>query len=100
MDHHQLCHGSFKAIPVLDAVAVEPAYGYSALHYQYNEMFNHMGVIPRALAKKMTQWKEDLYFAVQFACQKLSKYYTEVTSTMGMHQSSTCHWRLWEVTIF
>jgi hypothetical protein len=26
-----------------------------------------------ALAKKMTQWKEDLFFAVKFAQQKLSK---------------------------
>jgi len=37
-----------------------------------------------ALAKNKTQWKEDLYIAVQFACQKLSKYYADVTPTTGM----------------
>jgi len=47
-------------------------------------MFDHMDGILRALAKKKTQWKEDLYFAVKFARQKLSKYYAEVTPTMGM----------------
>jgi hypothetical protein len=38
----------------------------------------------RALAKKKTQWKEDLFFAVKFTWQKLSKYYTKVTPTTGM----------------
>jgi len=38
----------------------------------------------RPLSKKKTQWKEDLYFAVKFAWQKLSKYYTTVTPTTGM----------------
>jgi hypothetical protein len=38
----------------------------------------------QALAKKKTQWKEDLYFAMKLAWQKLSKYYTEVTPTTGM----------------
>jgi len=37
------------------------------------------------LAKKKTQWKEDLYFAVKFAWQKLSKNYSEVTPTTGLH---------------
>jgi hypothetical protein len=36
------------------------------------------------LAKKKTPWKEDLFFAVKLARQKLSKYYTEVTPTTGM----------------
>jgi hypothetical protein len=36
------------------------------------------------LAKKKTQWKKDLFFAVKCAQQKLSKYYTEVTPTTGM----------------
>jgi len=36
------------------------------------------------LAKKKTEWKQDLFFAVKFAQQKLCKYYTEVTPTMGM----------------
>jgi len=32
-------------------------------------------------ANKRTQWKEDLFCAVQLARQKLSKYYAEVTPT-------------------
>jgi len=50
----------------------------------YNDMFDHMDGVLRALAKKKTQWKEDLYFTVKFARQKLSKYYAEVTATTGM----------------
>jgi len=50
----------------------------------YNDMFDHMVGVMRALAKMKTQWKEDLYFAVKFARQKLAKYYTEVTPTTGM----------------
>jgi len=50
----------------------------------YNNMFDHMDSMMRALAKKKTQWKEDLFFAVILARHKLSKYYTEVTPTMGM----------------
>jgi len=47
-------------------------------------MFNHMDGVMRALAKKKTQWKEDLFFAVKLARQKLSIYYAKVTPTMGM----------------
>jgi len=50
----------------------------------YNDMFDHMDGVMRALAKIKTQWKEDLFFAVKCAQQKLSKYYTEVTPTTGM----------------
>jgi len=50
----------------------------------YNDMFDHMDGVMRALAKKKTQWKEDLFFAVKLAWQKLSKYYAEVTPTTGM----------------
>jgi len=50
----------------------------------YNDMFDHMDGVMRALAKKKTQWKEDLFFAVKLAQQKLSEYYTEVTPTTGM----------------
>jgi len=50
----------------------------------YNDMFDHMDGVIWALAKKMTPWKEDLLFAVKLARPKLSKYYTEVTTTMGM----------------
>jgi len=44
----------------------------------YNDMFDHMDGVMRALAKKMTQCKEDLYLAVKVARQMLSKYYSEV----------------------
>jgi len=47
-------------------------------------MFDHMDGVMRALAKKKTQWKEDLIFAVKLARQKLSKSYPEVTPTTGM----------------
>ena len=50
----------------------------------YNDMFDHMDGVMRALAKKKTPWKEDLFFAVKLARQKLSKYYAEVTPTTGM----------------
>jgi hypothetical protein len=43
-----------------------------------------MNGMMRALAKKKTQWNEDLFFAVKLARQKLSKCYAEVTPTMGM----------------
>jgi hypothetical protein len=36
-------------------------------------MFDHLDGMMRALVKKMTQWKEDLFFAVKFGQQKLSK---------------------------
>jgi len=47
-------------------------------------MVNLMDGIMRALAKKNTQWKEDLYFATKVVRQKLSKYYAEVTRTTGL----------------
>jgi len=50
----------------------------------YNDMFNHMDGIMRALAKKKTQWKEELYFTGMFERQKLSKYYSEVTPSTGL----------------
>jgi len=46
--------------------------------------FNHIDVAMRALGKKNTQWKEDLYIAVKLVRHKLVKYYAEVTSTAGM----------------
>jgi len=49
-----------------------------------NDMFDHMDGVMRALAKKKTQWKEDLFIAVKCAWQNLSKYDTEVTPTTGM----------------
>jgi hypothetical protein len=50
----------------------------------YNDMFDHMDGVMRALAKKKTAWKEDMFFAVKLAGQNLSKYYAEVTPTTGM----------------
>jgi len=45
----------------------------------YNDMFDHIDCVKHALARKNTQWKEDLYFAVKSARQKLSKYSAAVT---------------------
>jgi len=50
----------------------------------YSDMFDHMDGVMQTLAKKMTQWKEDIFFAVKCAQQRLSKYYTELTPTTGM----------------
>jgi hypothetical protein len=50
----------------------------------YNDMFDHMDGVMRALDKQKTQWQEALFFAVKLARQKLSKYYAEDTPTTGM----------------
>jgi hypothetical protein len=50
----------------------------------YNDMFDHMDSMMRALAKMKTQWMEDLFFAVKFARQKQCKYYTDLTPMTGM----------------
>jgi len=50
----------------------------------HNDMLDHLDGVMRALAKKKTQWKEDLFFAVKCEQQKLSKYYTELTPTTVM----------------
>ena len=50
----------------------------------YNDMFDHMDGVMWALARKKTEWNEDMFFAVKLARQKLSKYYAEVTPTTGM----------------
>jgi hypothetical protein len=47
-------------------------------------MFDHMDCVMRGLANKKTEWKEDMFFTVKLAGQKLSKYYAEVTPTTGM----------------
>jgi len=47
-------------------------------------MFDHMDGVMRALDKKKTQWKEDLFFAMKLSRQKLSKYYAEMTPSTGM----------------
>ena len=43
-----------------------------------------MDGIMQALARNKTQWKEDLFFAMKLAQQKLSKYSAEVAPSMGM----------------
>ena len=54
----------------------------------YNDMFDHMDGVMRALAKKKTPWKEDLFFTVKLARQKLSKYYTKATASTSILLSS------------
>jgi len=55
----------------------------------YNDMFDHMDGVMRAISMKKTQWKEELFFAVKIAQQKLSKYNAEVTPTTGIYLIST-----------
>jgi len=50
----------------------------------YNDMSDHIDGVMRALARKMTPWKNELYFAVKLARQTLSKCYADVTSSMAM----------------
>jgi len=50
----------------------------------YNHMFDHMNGVMQALAIKKRQCKEDMFFAVKLARQKLSKNYAEVTPTTVM----------------
>jgi len=46
-------------------------------------MFDHMDGVMRAWSKTKTQRKQDLFFAVKLAQQKLSKCYAEVTPSTG-----------------
>jgi len=50
----------------------------------YNDMFDYMDDMMRVLAKKKTPGKEEIFFAMKFAGQKLSTYYAEVTPLTGM----------------
>jgi len=50
----------------------------------FNEMIDLVNGMMWALAKRKTQWKEDLFFAVKWAWQKLSKFNAEVTPTTGI----------------
>jgi hypothetical protein len=47
-------------------------------------MYNHLDGIIQGLAKKKTQWKEEFFFAVKLARQKLSKYHATLTPMTGM----------------
>jgi hypothetical protein len=51
-------------------------------------MFDHMDGMLRAFVKKKNPWKEDFFFAVNLARQKLFKYYAQVTPPTGMLQIS------------
>jgi len=50
----------------------------------YNDMFHQMHSVKRPLAKKKTQWTEDLFFAAKLARQKLSTDHAEETPSTGM----------------
>jgi len=49
----------------------------------YNDIFDHMDGVMRALAWKKAQWKEELFSTVKLTQQKLTKYYAEVTAATG-----------------
>jgi len=43
MDHSKVCHGSLKAVYILDSVDDNEAYGHIASRYHsLNDMVNHM----------------------------------------------------------
>ena len=67
----------------------------------YNDIFDHMDGVLHTLAKKKTQWMEDLFFAMRFARQMLCKYYAEVTPLTGMlHRSAHMLDSLWRLRSF
>jgi len=39
----------------------------------YNDIFDHMDGVMRALVRRKTPWKEDWFFAVKLARQTMSK---------------------------
>jgi len=49
-----------------------------------NDKFDQMDGLMQALPRKKTQWKEDLYFTIKLARMKQSKFYDDMTPTMGM----------------
>jgi len=100
MHHYPVCHGSFKAIPIFDpGIWKRHTVTLHQIITVYNDMFDHMARIKRALAMKMTQCMEDLFFAMNLAWQRLSKYYAEVTLTMHMVRISAhilnLSWQSW-----
>jgi len=50
----------------------------------YNAIFEHMDGMRLALAKKKTQWKQDLYFRMKVAGQKMPKYFAELAAMTGL----------------
>ena len=54
----------------------------------YNNLFDHMDGIMRALPMTKTPWKKDWYLAMRIARQKLTTVYADVTPMTGMLLSS------------
>lgn len=50
----------------------------------YSEMFDHMDGVIQSLAKRRSQWNEDLYLAVRFAQHNFCKWYAEGTPTTSI----------------
>jgi len=50
----------------------------------YNDRFDHLNGVKRAVAKKLTPWKEDLHITVRLVQQKLIKYYANTTPMTAM----------------
>jgi len=85
MHHHQVRNGCFEPIVLLDPVDVEEAYSNSTSHYHGLQWHDQLyGCRFASLAHRTTLSNEDLYFAVTFTGQNVSKYYAEVTQTTGM----------------
>jgi len=85
VDGCDVCHGSIEAIAILQPVDVQEAYSHIASPYQSLQwrVWTHRGR-DSSFGYEETQWKDDLFFTVKLARQKLSKYYAEVTPTTGM----------------
>jgi len=73
------------AILVLDTVDVEEAHRYTASRYhciqRHRQSYGWRFV---CFGQEEDSNEEDLYFAMKFPHQKLSKYYTEVSPMTGM----------------
>ena len=54
----------------------------------FHDIFDHMAIVMRSVNKKITQLKEDRFFTVKLARQKLWKYCTDETPTTGSNLSS------------
>jgi len=68
MDNCQVCHGSIEAISLLDPLDVEETYCQMQSCFPvYNDTFDHVDGVMRALARKKTQCKQDLFFTVNLA---------------------------------
>ena len=50
----------------------------------YNDMFDHMDSVLKALWKKRVEWQRDIHRAVRCARAKLRKYYSKVTPETGL----------------